>query len=119
MRTSPIIIALALFIGLATADDSKLDTNVYGSMYFHNPPQYNTAKTTGTVIGWIVFCLAIIIVASLIITEMIQRHRSFHNDIAEMKVKMQNMGLDPVEVDAGFKKVLKGLAAVEAGLDHH
>ena len=79
--TSSIIAVLLL--GLASADDTKLSTNIMGSMYYHDEPQYNSAKTTGTVIGWVIFCLLLVIAGAMIIGEAIQRHQGFQATIAK------------------------------------
>ena len=96
---------IAALCGVALADDALLETNIFGSMYFHNPPEYNEAKLVGTVIGWIVFVAILVIVAAMLIVEMVEKHTELQELIAVQERRMRELGVSMEKVEVNFQKL--------------
>ena len=58
--------------------------------------------TAGTVIGWIVFCIVLVIVAAMLIVEMVNRHAEYEDTLNEQKRKMNELGIRLDKVDENF-----------------
>ncbi len=58
--------------------------------------------TAGTVIGWIVFCIVLVIVAAMLIVEMVKRHAEYEDTLNEQKRKMNELGIRLDKVDENF-----------------
>ena len=60
-------------------------------------------------IGWIVFVLILVIVAGMLISEMLQRHKELTEKIAIQERRMRELGVNMEKVEVNFQRLQKGL----------
>ena len=93
MKTT--LFAAALLLGLANAAvEEFVQTEVFGSSYWHEEIVLNSYSRGGLIAGWILYGIIVIVSFILVFQATIERTKEYEQNLSTAKSEMSRLGMN-------------------------